>query len=38
MLLRIVAHLNVKALTKKEQKTIKGGSSDGIIEADVTIT
>ncbi len=37
MSLNIVARKTVKIMTKKEQKAIKGGTTDGIINPDVTI-
>lgn len=36
MLLRVSALKTVHVLTETEQKTIKGGSSDSIIVADIT--
>ena len=37
MSLKIVARTTVKIMTKEEQKTIKGGTTNGIINPDVTI-
>ena len=37
MSLRFIAHNYVKSLTKEEQKSIKGGTTAGIIIEDTTI-